>query len=215
MCLRLHAWPTKSTHYSFFPLPGISENKVQRSSYCILVVLTKWNHNHLEYFCLIILIKSHNRTYYGSFSNTTIMHSCTQWYSVSFCVHLSGGSRPTDKGGGGGWGHWDPEIRGEGGPKFFFTAFRGSVWCKNKGGGRAGPCPGSATTSNPLCRTKVRQTLKCFFCDKAILDDSQRDLSQLGSHSAYGSSWENTRSHSRWRWSSRWATVWITIWSYF
>ena len=57
-----------------------------------------------------------------------------------------------------------------------------------RGGGGGGPCPGSATTSNPLCRTKVRQTLKCFFCDKAILDDSQRDLSQLGSHSAYGSS---------------------------
>ena len=88
--------------------------------------------------------------------------------------------------GGGGGGHSDPEIRGEGGLKIFFTAFRGSVWSKKRGG--AGPCPGCATTSNPLYRTNVRKTLKCFFSDKAILDDSQRDLSQLGSHSAYGSS---------------------------
>ena len=54
---------------------------------------------------------------------------------MSFCVYLSGGSRPSDKGRGGG-GHSDPEIRGEGGLKIFFTAFRGSVWSKNKGGGR-------------------------------------------------------------------------------
>ena len=30
-------------------------------------------------------------------------------------------------------------------------------------GGGAGPCPGSATTSNPLYRTNVRERLKCFF----------------------------------------------------
>ena len=104
---------------------------------------------------------------------------------MSFCVHLSGGSRPTDKRGGG--GHSDPEIRGGGGLKIFFTAFRGSVWSKKRGS--AGPCPGCATTSNSLYRTNVRERLKCFFFyDKAILDGSQRDPSQLGPHSAYGSS---------------------------
>ena len=145
------------------------------------------------------------------------MDSCTQWLLY---ISVADPNVQIWRGGEGG-GHSDPEIRGRAVSKIFFTAFRGSVWSKNKRGGgggaagRAGPCPGSATTSNPLYRTNVRKTLKCFFCDKAILDDSQRDLSQLGPHSAYGSSWENTRSHSRWRWSSRWATVWITIWSYF
>lgn len=200
MCLRLYSWPTKSTHYSFFPLPGISENKVQRSSYCILVVLTKWNHNHLEYFCLIILIQQ----------------SCTRALNDILChsVYISVADPDLQiRWGGGGVESLRPWDKGEGGLKIFFTAFRGSVWSKKRGS--VGTCPGCATTSNPLYRTNVRKTLKCFFCDQAILDDSQGDPSQLGPHSAYGSSWENTRSHSRWRWSSRWATVWITIWSYF
>ena len=63
-----------------------------------------------------------------------------------------GGSRPLDKGGGegGGRGHLDPEIRGPGLKKKFFSALRGSVWSKNKGGG-AGPLglsPGSATDAS-------------------------------------------------------------------
>ena len=44
-------------------------------------------------------------------------------------------SRPWDKGGRGGGG----------GLKNFFSAFWASVWSKNKGGGEAGPSPGSAT----------------------------------------------------------------------
>ena len=48
-----------------------------------------------------------------------------------------GGSRPSDKGGGGrvGDGHLDPEIGGPGLKKKFFSALRASVWFKNKGGG--------------------------------------------------------------------------------
>ena len=52
-----------------------------------------------------------------------------------------GGSRPSDKGGGG--GHPDPEISGGGGggrsPKNFFSALPASLWSKNKGG--PGPPP--------------------------------------------------------------------------
>ena len=33
---------------------------------------------------------------------------------LAYCIPLSGGSRPSDKGVGGGGGHPDPEIRGEG-----------------------------------------------------------------------------------------------------
>ena len=51
----------------------------------------------------------------------------------------SGGSRPSDKGGG---GHPDPEIRGGPGlKKIFFSALRASFWSKNKGGGRAPQAP--------------------------------------------------------------------------
>ena len=48
----------------------------------------------------------------------------------------NGGSRPSDRGGGGA-GHLDPEIRGSASPKKFFPAFWASVWSKNKRG--AGP----------------------------------------------------------------------------
>ena len=43
------------------------------------------------------------------------------------------------RGGGevGGRGHLDPEIRGPGLKKKFFSALRGSVWSRNKGKGRA------------------------------------------------------------------------------
>ena len=59
-------------------------------------------------------------------------------------VHLNGGSKRSDKEGGEGGGHSDPEIRGRAVSKIFFTAFRGSVWSKNKrggGGGRGGRVP--------------------------------------------------------------------------
>ena len=56
----------------------------------------------------------------------------------------SGGSRPSDKGWGG--GHADPEIReGPVSPPQNFSALWASVWSKNKGGGGARPSPGSAT----------------------------------------------------------------------
>ena len=103
------------------------------------------------------------------------------------CQCSTSGKRDFEREGG----HSDPEIRGA--VSNFFFGLSGSVWSKNKGGGGwgvggAGPYPGSATTSNPLYRTNVREILKCFFFyDKAILDGSQRDLSQLGPHSAYGS----------------------------
>ena len=45
----------------------------------------------------------------------------------------SGGSRPSDKGGGGA-GHPDPELGGGLSPKQFFSALRASVWSNNKGG---------------------------------------------------------------------------------
>ena len=51
----------------------------------------------------------------------------------------NGGSRPSDKWGGGGGSSrpWD-----KGGPgRFFFSALRASVWSKNKGEGRAPRAP--------------------------------------------------------------------------
>ena len=55
-------------------------------------------------------------------------------------VKISGGSRPSGKGGGG-CGHPDPEIRGGGGrpQKKFFSARRALFWSKNKGEMRAPP----------------------------------------------------------------------------
>ena len=54
-----------------------------------------------------------------------------------FLSKISGGSRPSIKGGTkrgrGGGGHPDPEIRGQPGRKKFFPALRASVWSKNKG----------------------------------------------------------------------------------
>ena len=47
------------------------------------------------------------------------------------------------RGGGGGAGHPDPEIRGGTSlKKKIFSALWASVWSKNK---NVGPCPGSAT----------------------------------------------------------------------
>ena len=47
------------------------------------------------------------------------------------------------RGGGGGAGHPDPEIRGVGGgtqsKKYFFSALWASFWSENKGGGRVPP----------------------------------------------------------------------------
>ena len=74
-------------------------------------------------------------------------------YSVAVgLIVRSGGSRPSDKGGGGGHpdpeirggrgGHPDPEIMGAG-LKIFFSTFQASVWSKNNG--RPGPSPGSAS----------------------------------------------------------------------
>ena len=50
-----------------------------------------------------------------------------------------------DEGGGGG-GHPDPEIRGAVSKKYI-SAFRPSVWSKDRGGGAGphGPSPGSVT----------------------------------------------------------------------
>ena len=49
------------------------------------------------------------------------------------------------KGGGGGGGHPDPEIRGAVSKKYI-SAFRASVWSKDRGGaGPHGPSPGSVT----------------------------------------------------------------------
>ena len=60
----------------------------------------------------------------------------------------SGGSRPSDKGGGG--GHPDPEIRGGlSFKKFFFRHFRPHFGLKLRaeGPGPSGPSPGSATAN--------------------------------------------------------------------
>ena len=55
----------------------------------------------------------------------------------------SGGSRPSDKRGG---GHPDPEIRGGPASKKMLSALRASFSSKNKGGpSPLGPSPGSAT----------------------------------------------------------------------
>ena len=60
------------------------------------------------------------------------------------------GARPSDEGGrgGGGGGHPDPEIR-RAVSKKIISAFRASVWSKDKGGGGEagphGPSPGSVT----------------------------------------------------------------------
>ena len=43
--------------------------------------------------------------------------------------------RPSDKGGGGGGMHPNPEIRGGAVSKKVFSALQASVWSKNKGGG--------------------------------------------------------------------------------
>ena len=70
-----------------------------------------------------------------------IQQSCTRALNDILChsVYISLADPDLQIRGGG--GHSDPEIRGEGGLKFFFTAFRGSVWCKNKGGGGGGRAP--------------------------------------------------------------------------
>ena len=67
-----------------------------------------------------------------------IQQSCTRALNDILChsVYISVADPDLQIRGGGGGGHSDPEIRGEGGLKIFFTAFRGSVWSKNKGGGR-------------------------------------------------------------------------------
>ena len=85
--------------------------------------------------------------------------------------------RPCDSGGGGA-------------SKKNFRPFGAQFALKIRG--RPPPPPGTclrfATAFNPIYQTNVCKTLKCFFCDKAILNDSQRDPSQLGPHFAYGSS---------------------------
>ena len=63
---------------------------------------------------------------------------------VTYNLYNSGGSRPSDNGGGEG-AHPDPEIRGAGAvSKIFFSALRASVWPKKRGA-RAVSSPGSAT----------------------------------------------------------------------
>ena len=62
-------------------------------------------------------------------------------YSLNyFRTIFSGGSRPSDKAGGGG-GHPDPKIRGVGGLQKHFSALRASVLAKKRGGGTPGPLP--------------------------------------------------------------------------
>ena len=60
---------------------------------------------------------------------------------------FSGGSRPSDKGEGGGGGHPDPEIRGGGGAvlKNWEKNFGQKVRWGGGGSGPSGPSPGSAT----------------------------------------------------------------------
>ena len=52
------------------------------------------------------------------------------------CVadYISGGSRPSDKGGGGCHPHAGGDKGGARYQKTFFSALRASVWSKNKGG---------------------------------------------------------------------------------
>ena len=60
------------------------------------------------------------------------------------CFASSGGSIPSDKGGGG--GHLDPKIRGGAGfKKHFFRPFGPQFGSKIRGGGGPGPSPGSPT----------------------------------------------------------------------
>ena len=75
----------------------------------------------------------------------------------------SGGSRPSDKGEGGGL--LDPEIRGEGGrtqKKVFFSALWASVWSKNKRGGAHPVDP-------PLTTDKYVFKNLCYARDPACL----------------------------------------------
>ena len=87
------------------------------------------------------------------------------------------------RGGGGGGGG-----AGGGLKKKIFRPFGAQFGLKIRGRAPAGPFPRFATAFNPIYQTNVCKTLKCFFNDKAILNDSQRDPSQLGPHRAYGSS---------------------------
>ena len=62
-------------------------------------------------------------------------------------LYDNGGPRPSDKGGRGGRGHPDPEIRGGQSQKKYFSALRASVWSTNKevGPDPPGPSPESAS----------------------------------------------------------------------
>ena len=75
-----------------------------------------------------------------------VCFSSVKTLSAAICLRTSGGYRPSDNGGP---GHPDPEIKGGGLKKIFFSTLRASVWSKNKGGG-LGPSPGSTTTKNRL-----------------------------------------------------------------
>ena len=59
-----------------------------------------------------------------------------------FPYHIQWGSRPSDKGRGGGKGHPDPEIRRG---RSCLIRIRIRVWFKNRGGRVPRPPPGSAT----------------------------------------------------------------------
>ena len=75
-------------------------------------------------------------------------YAACQRHLFNWSAPYTGGSRPSDKGGGGegGGDHPDPEIRGEGVCKKIFLALRASVWSKNKGGpAPPGTSPRSAT----------------------------------------------------------------------
>ena len=72
---------------------------------------------------------------------------------------LRGGSRPSDKGGGGG-GHPDPEIsRGAQSPKKFFRLFGPHFDRKIRGGGRA---PRAPPLDPPLPLSRVFDMLQYF-----------------------------------------------------
>ena len=64
---------------------------------------------------------------------------------MTFWTKFSGGSRPSDKGGGG-RGHPDPEIRGGPVSKKIFSGLGASFWSKNKGG----PFPPGPPLDSPL-----------------------------------------------------------------
>ena len=61
-----------------------------------------------------------------STGNEGWIESQTATITIDYVLHNSGGSRPSDKGGGGG---------GKGVFKKIFSAFQASVWSKNKGEG--------------------------------------------------------------------------------